>query len=196
MEILPHFFAARTIWSRVCIFAIMCWPLLLNAAPDSRPGDVAPTAQSETYGDWVIQCANMEISTEGGLPATKKRICQVSQSLAQGNSNQRVLTLVLESSAKNKQPLMGTVIAPFGVDLPSGLSLRIKGEVYSKAAYKTCLPQGCVATVAVDSKFEAALRANEKLTVTLIMSNGTSVDLDVSLKGLNESLDRLKSIGG
>lgn len=180
---------------RSSFLAAACGTLILGAVGQASAQDAAPSALSETYGDWIVQCANTAPPKQEGQEPASKRICQVSQSLAQGNSNQRVLMIVFEGAAKDKQPLAGTVIAPFGIDLPSGLSLRIKDDVYAKAAYKTCLPQGCVAPVVVDAKFEAALRANEKLTVAMTASDtGAPVNLDVSLKGLAQSLDRLKKL--
>ena len=175
--------------------AAACGAVVLGAVGQASAQDATPSALSETYGDWIVQCANAPTPKQEGQEAATKRICQVSQSLAQGNSNQRVLMIVFEGAAKDK-PLAGTVIAPFGIDLQSGLALRIKDDVYAKAAYKTCLPQGCVAPVAVDAKFEAALRANEKLTVAMTASDtGAPVSLEVSLKGLAQSLDRLKKLG-
>ncbi|PWK68258.1 invasion protein IalB [Aminobacter sp. AP02] len=169
--------------------------MIFGVAGQANAQDVTPSALSETYGDWIVQCVNAAAPKQQEQEPATKRICQVSQSLAQGNSNQRILMIVFEDTAKDKQPLAGTVIAPFGIDLQSGLALRIKDDVYAKAAYKTCLPQGCVAPVAVDAKFEAALRANEKLTVAMTASDtGAPVTLDVSLKGLAQSLDRLKKL--
>jgi invasion protein IalB len=175
--------------------AAACVALVLAAVGQSNGQDATPSSLSETYGDWVVQCANAPAPSPAGQQPAMKRLCRMSQSLAQNNSNQRVLMIVFDGTPKDKQRLSGTVIAPFGVDLSSGLSLRIKADVYVKAAYKTCLPQGCVAPIAADAKFESALRANDKLTVVMTASDtGEPVSLEVSLKGLAQGLDRLRTL--
>ncbi|MER8573288.1 invasion associated locus B family protein [Mesorhizobium sp. M1409] len=110
-------------------------------------------------------------------------------------TGQRVLLIVFNRNGKDKPPLSGTIIAPFGLDLQAGLSLLIKEDVYVKTSYKTCLPQGCVAPIAANGEFEEALRANEKLSVAMTASDtGQPVKLDVSLKGFAQGLDRLAAL--
>jgi invasion protein IalB len=156
--------------------------------------DAAPSALSETYGDWVIQCAMAQSQPQGDTAAAPKNNCQMSQELRQGKTGQRALLVVLNRQGKDKT-LSGTIIAPFGLDLQSGLSLLLKEDVYVKASYKTCVPQGCVAPIAANGEFEKALRANEKLSVAMTATDsGQPVTLDVSLKGFAQGLDRLTAL--
>ncbi|MER8373462.1 invasion associated locus B family protein [Mesorhizobium sp. M1406] len=187
----------RTARSRKKAFVLFarlaCAPVMMPS--HSFAQDAAPSALSETYGNWVIQCALVQNQEQGGTAAKPRSTCQLSQELRQDKTGQRVLLIVFNRNGKDKPPLSGTVIAPFGLDLQAGLSLLIKEDVYVKTSYKTCLPQGCVAPIAANGEFEEALRANEKLSVAMTASDtGQPVKLDVSLKGFAQGLDRLAAL--
>lgn len=172
--------------------ALALAPMAMSAAR-ARAQDAAPSALSETYGDWVVQCAAVQGQPQGEAGEAKNN-CQMSQELRQGKTGQRALLVVLNRQGKDKT-LSGTIIAPFGLNLQVGLSLLVKQDVYIKSAYKTCLPQGCIAPIVANGQFEAALRENEKLIVAMTASDtGQPVRLDVSLQGFAQGLDRLTTL--
>ena len=177
------------------LFAGLASALVAMPAGNAFAQDAAPSALSETYGDWVIQCATVQNHPQGGAAAKPKSTCQMSQELRQDKTGQRALLIVFNRSGTDKPPLSGTIVAPFGLELQAGLSLLLKEDVYVKTSYRTCLPQGCIAPIAANAEFEEALRANEKLTVAMTASDtGQPVKLDVSLKGFAQSLDRLTAL--
>jgi invasion protein IalB len=155
--------------------------------------DAAPSALSETYGDWVVSCATVQAADK--KDSERKSACQMSQELRQGQSGKRALLILFGIDATDKTLLSGTVVAPFGLDLKSGLTLRISDNVHLEAPFKTCFPQGCVAPVGADSKFQAAMRTGEKLTVVMkAADSGQAVNMDVSLKGFGQAHDRLTTL--
>jgi len=163
-----------------------------SVAPSSAE-DAGPSALSETYGDWVVKCATVQ--PEGKPDSKPKSICRMSQELTQGQSGKRALLIVFGFDATDNGILSGTIVAPFGLDLKSGLSLKIADAVFLEAPFKTCLPQGCVAPAAVNSKLQTAMRGGEKLTVSMTAADsGQPINMDVSLKGFGQAYDRLAAL--
>ena len=166
--------------------------LASSTAPSSAQ-DAAPSALSETYGDWIVRCATLQ--AEGQNESKPKSVCQMSQELQQGQSGKRALLIVFDINATGNGLLSGRIIAPFGLDLKSGLSLKIADAVYLEAPFKTCLPQGCVAPTIVNSELLAAMRDGQKLTVAMTAADSNRpVNMDVSLKGFGQAYDRLTAL--
>lgn len=164
-------------------------------ASQSFAEEAVPSALSETYGDWVVHCAVANRQDAANAVHESNNTCQMSQELRQTKTGQRALLIVFSRNGKDKSVLSGTIIAPFGIDLQAGLSLLIKNDVYVKASYSTCLPQGCLAPIAANDQFEKALQENEKLIVAMMASDtGQPVRLDVSLKGFGQSLERMTAL--
>lgn len=105
------------------------------------------------------------------------------------------MTIAFGPPSDGKGGLSGSIAAPFGLDLQSGITLRIEKETLLKASFKTCLPQGCLASLIADDKVERALRAGAELLIEMTAADtGQRVDVTVSLKGFSQSLDRLKKL--
>src|SRR5262245_23211903 len=171
-------------------FAALLASFASTVAPSSAE-DAGPSALSETYGDWVVKCATVQPG--GKTDAKPKSVCQMSQELLQGQSGKRALLIVF--GIDETGVLSGTIIAPFGLDLKSGLSLKMADTVYLEAPFKTCVPQGCVAPAAVNSKLQTAMRDGDKLTVAMTAADsGQTINMDVSLKGFGQAYDRLAAL--
>jgi invasion protein IalB len=173
-------------------FAALLASLASSTAPSSAE-DAGPSALSETYGDWVVKCASVQ--AEGKTDSKPRSVCQMSQELRQSQSGKRALLIVFGINAKDSGLLSGTIIAPFGLDLKSGLSLKMADTVYLEAPFKTCVPQGCVAAAVANSELQAAMRAGAKLTIAMTAADsGQPVNMDVSLKGFGQASDRLAAL--
>lgn len=173
--------------------AVVC--TLLSVTGQSFAQEPAPSALSETYQDWVVQCATAQVTEKDGKKQSGGRICQISQELLQASSRERVLTIAFDAAQGEGKGLSGTIIVPFGLDLQSGITLRLEKKALLKAAFKTCLPQGCLVPIAADGALEKELRAGAKLIVEVATADtGQRLELGVSLKGFSQSLDRLMKL--
>ncbi|WP_312359959.1 invasion associated locus B family protein [Ensifer sp.] len=169
--------------------------LSFGLADRSNAQDATPSALSETYQDWVVECTTARSADKAAQKQAGRKVCQISQSLLQANSHERVLTIAFAIPSGGKDGLSGTIVAPFGLDLQSGIRLRIEKDMLLTTTFKTCLPQGCLAAFAPDEKLERALRAGAKLVIEMTAADsGQRVDVAVSLKGFSQSLDRLKKL--
>ena len=145
----------------------------------------SPTSLSETYDAWTVQCANQQ-QGEKSL-----RICQMSQSLVQQKTKQRVLTFSLGITDKGAK---GTLVMPFGLLLSEGFRIQIADEEVLKGAFRTCLPAGCIAEVEIPDETIKKLEAADAASVLMTATSGQSVKTNVSLKGFTAAYQRLVTL--
>lgn len=141
------------------------------------------TSVRESHGDWVVSC---------GVNAAKKKVCAVSQQLAQqakGGAAQRVMTIELSPGAKGAE---GALLLPFGLLLAKGAALQIDdARPQAPAAIRTCLPAGCVAPLNIEAAQINNMRKAKQLKVNLVAADSEKpVVLAASLKGFGDALDR------
>lgn len=160
----------------------------LTGAINTLAQTTPPTAFMETYDAWTVSCVNAE-QAEGKAA----RICQMSQQHALPATNKRVLTIGLNAPAADGS-MQGSIVAPFGILLASGVSLAIDEGKTKVFGFRTCLPTGCVAPIIFDTSEIEALKAGNKLTAVMeAHDTAQPFQLEVSLAGFTAALSRLAS---
>lgn len=148
-----------------------------------------PTALSETYQDWVVNCQMVQ-STE----QTSSRLCEMSQELRQQSNNQRVL-LVAVSKAPNEATPRARFIVPFGLDLSRGVGLALSEELVSTVPFRTCFPAGCLANMELAQGVTDTLRAqNTAQIVVHPIQSEEPLLINISLAGFSAAHDRLQEL--
>lgn len=145
----------------------------------------APTSLSETYDAWTVQCANQQQGEK------TQRICQMSQQLLQQKTRQRVLTFAISMADKNAKV---TLVLPFGLLLSEGVRVQIADEEVLRGAYRTCLPDGCVAEIELPAETIEKFESAETASVLMTANSGQPVKTDVSLKGFTSAFQRLSAL--
>ena len=79
------------------------------------------------------------------------------------------LTVIVVKTTDHKSSLM-RVVAPVGVLLPSGLGLKIDQTDVGRAGFVRCLPNGCVAEVAMDDNLVKQLRSGGTATFIIFQT--------------------------
>lgn len=134
---------------------------------------------------------------------TKKESCRIEQQLylnknvdGKKQTVGRVLSLAVlylaVPQATQRQPYM-SILMPLGVDLRVGSKIKVdKGQEIS-LRFLQCTKAGCAASVALDEKLLAAMKAGNVLRVAFRPwgSKETAV-LNASLKGFTKALGSLK----
>ena len=169
---------------RVHIQAVVLGVLL---AAGSVAAEIGPDQVQETYRDWIVRCETPK-SPEGELLAGP--ICEMAQELSKSEGNQRVLTVALQASPDGSSTL--TLITPFGLRLSDGIAIDVASQRLIEAGFRTCLPQGCIATVALDGAMIEQLSAGTKANVLMTAdAGGQPIALEVSLNGFAAAWARL-----
>lgn len=156
-------------------------PLVLGAtlcvsAQTALPGGAQ--AINETFQDWQVTCMQ---------PQGVKR-CAVNQQQLDEKTRQRVLAFELQPRGDKAE---GVLVLPFGLVLDRGVTLKAgDAELGPALRFRTCLPQGCVVSLSLDSKAMAVLRKATVLTIGVIGDADQPANLSVSLKGFSSAFDR------
>lgn len=151
-----------------------------SGAASSLPGGAS--SLNETYKDWRVACVQQ---------GTAKR-CVLSQVQAQQNG-QRVLAI--ELNTPGGKLISGTLVLPFGLALDSGVTFQIdeKPEM-QPVRFRTCMPGGCLVSIAFDAPTLAALRAGTALKINAVADGGAAAPFSISLQGFATALDRVAAL--
>ncbi len=140
---------------------------------------------SEVFGNWTVSCTRAE--------NTSKKSCQMSQELLQADNNQRVLVVALQA-VPNSLDLEATIIAPFGLFLPKGLTINVEGEKTITSSFQTCMPIGCISKINVNNSLSLAFSAGDKITFGMNAYSGDSFEINLPLEGFFEASERLMTL--
>ena len=150
-----------------------------------------PSSLTETYGAWTVQCQNAETETEG----SPRRACQVSQELRQSATGTRIVLVAFTAPQDGEGPAQVTIVTPFGLLLPEGLSLKIGEADFLEIPFKTCLQGvGCLAeSVLSEAQFDA-LAAGRALNLGMVAANSQKLRTIMVLEGLGPAFERLQAL--
>ena len=177
---------ARFSWCLLLATMAACLAAETAQAQDvSLPGGA--TSLREVHGDWVVNCV---IATE---QERARKICTLSQEQQDSRSRQRVLAVEIGPTAEGGGT--GTLVLPFGLNLAAGAILQIDdGAQGQPLPFRTCLPAGCLVSLAVDADMLEALRLGGALKVHAEADGGQKTVFTVSLKGFGGAFDRTASL--
>jgi invasion protein IalB len=170
----------RTIRAAALTIAIAATAPLAAQTAAELPGGA--NSLQETYENWTVSC-----SLQGGA----KR-CALSQQELDQQSRQRVLAIELAPLADKAD---GTLVLPFGLLIDRGVTLRVDDSApLPILRFRTCVPAGCLVTLAFDAKFVAELRKGAALKINAIADGGKDAAFSISLKGFPAAFDRTAAL--
>ena len=94
------------------------------------------------------------------------------------------------NTADRKARLM-RVIAPLGVLLPPGVSLRIDNTEAGRLSFLQCLPNGCIAQLAMDESLVNKLKNGKTATLGVFQTPEEGVGVQAPLTGFKEAYEQL-----
>ena len=112
------------------------------------------------------------------------------QSIVDDDRPNITLVVIALKTADRKSRLM-RVIAPLGVLLPTGLSIRVDKEDLGRMNFVRCLPNGCVAEVFLDDKLLGKLEDSAQATFILFETPEEGVGVPASLAGFKDGFEAL-----
>lgn len=167
----------------------------------------SPSSLQEVYQDWIVTCRKNDKEAE-----TPESLCQMAQELRDKKSGQLIFSLVLPG-----KPLPSganaVVVAPFGLDLSKGVTLSLLEQVPSddadnetgftarmvdpttQAAFRTCVPSGCLSHITLDKDMKDAFRARSRALVSMVSIDPIrSINVPLSLRGFTAAERRLSAL--
>jgi invasion protein IalB len=135
-----------------------------------------------TSGDWQVRCEK-----PADAPAER---CALMQSVV-ASKPQGVGLSVIVLNPPTPNPRMLRVLVPLGVLLPGGLGLRIDDTDIGVTGFARCLPNGCVAEVALSDDVLGKLRKGNKAVFVVFQTPDLAIGIPVSLTGFSKGFDSL-----
>lgn len=148
--------------------------------PNSRLG--------QKFGDWQELCQKASETEE---------ICGAVQEVKSGEGK-----LALWAAIGYFQPDTGPVMIlripydltdpPTGLRVGQGAELQVDGSGGVKVPIEICAPGGCQIGLLMEDAFVKALKAGNKMNLTIPLATGQTATINLSLKGFTAAFDSLK----
>jgi invasion protein IalB len=131
------------------------------------------TAKIEVFKDWRLACPGDD---------DKKGSCALASDISDPSSGTHLAQITVGVQAEKPDTQMMVVTVPLTVLIQPGLGIQI-GSDTKTLAFATCVPSGCVATMALDDKTLDELRDAQTMNLVVTAENGRSISLPVSIQG-------------
>jgi invasion protein IalB len=139
-------------------------------------------AVRDKHGDWVTRCETP--------PGAAHEQCAIVLSVVDQDRPNLILVVIVLNTADRKARLM-RVVAPLGVLIPPGVSLRIDNAEAGRLSFLQCLPNGCVAQLAMDEALIAKLKNGKTATLGVFQTPEEGVGVQAPLAGFKEAYEQL-----
>jgi len=149
------------------------------AAPDVGHAQGVVRAR---HGDWETRCETP--------PGAAYEQCAAVLSVVDQDRPNLTLVVIVLNTADRKARLM-RVIAPLGVLLPAGVSLRIDDSDAGRLNFLQCLANGCIAQLALDEKLLDKLKTGKTATLGIFQTPEQGVGVPATLAGFKETYEQL-----
>ena len=136
----------------------------------------------DKHGDWVTRCETP--------PGAAHEQCAVVLSVVDQERPNLVLVVIVLNTADRKARLM-RVVAPLGVLIPPGVTLRIDNAEAGRLSFLQCLPNGCVGQLAMDEGLLNKLKNGKTATLGIFQTPEEGVGVQVPLAGFKEAYEQL-----
>ncbi|MGH6797343.1 MAG: invasion associated locus B family protein [Roseiarcus sp.] len=156
--------------------------LLFVTPSASAAGPESQGVVREKHGDWVTRCETP--------PGAAHEQCAIVLSVVDQQRPNLILVVIVLNTADRKARLM-RVIAPLGVLLPPGVSLRIDNADAGRLSFLQCLPNGCVAQLAIDESLIDKLKNGKTATLGVFQTPEEGVGVQAPLAGFKEAYEQL-----
>jgi invasion protein IalB len=134
----------------------------------------------QQFGAWQQRCDR---------PSGPGRQCGLVQVSNQAQNPALPLQMVMVRT--DKDGVLMRIVAPLGIWLPSGASLRIDGNDIGRTGFVRCLPSGCIAEVALEKALRDTLAGGSDAVITIHQSEDSAVDFSFKLDQLDKGLAAL-----
>jgi invasion protein IalB len=154
-----------------------------EAAP--APEAAAPSPPPSPALPWIKVC--------GTDPSTKKESCVMTQEI-RAESGQPIASVTLQQTPDPKKFVLGLAL-PLGIVIPPGIVVNVDTEKKATAQFVICIPgqqknpAACIAQAPVTDEFVASLRKGKTMQLVLVMGQGKTVPVDVTLSGFAKAYD-------
>jgi invasion protein IalB len=176
-------------------------PAVAPAPAPAAPAEAAAASPSP----WSVVCPKEgEAAETDAADEEGKGVCVMTQRLSAKPDGPRVLQVFVRRLSAAEQKVVQRegaadpidrmrIDLPFGLDLTAGVELRVDGEEWTKAPFRTCLSGGCVTFVLLDEEAVSRLKRGGRMGVLVKALNGRPLAWPVSLAGFTAAYAELEA---
>jgi invasion protein IalB len=169
---------SKTGWAFLSLVVGLLLPTSVVSAAESAPQGVV----RDKHGDWTTRCETP--------PGSAHEQCAIVLSVVDQERPSLILVVIVLNTADRKARLM-RIVAPLGVLLPPGISLRIDNADAGRLSFLQCLPNGCVAQLAMDEGLIDKLKNGKTATLGVFQTPEEGVGVQAPLVGFKEAYEQL-----
>jgi invasion protein IalB len=179
--------AAWPFWAAAMLLVLGSQASAQTVATPVTPQVTLPggaSSLSETHDDWTVVCTIKD----------NKKECEFSQAIGNKQTGQRILSIELQPDVGDKAH--GVILAPFGLRLSDGLTLKVDDKTLgAPLAFTTCVEAGCIAPINFDVQQLATIADGSQMTVNAVNAgSGEPITLNISLKGFSAARKRASQL--
>jgi invasion protein IalB len=137
-----------------------------------------------TFGAWEMLC-----QPPVGETATER--CALTQTVKEEDKGASNLGVMIEKRPELNAPVL-RVVAPIGVYLINGVSLKIDQTDIGRAAFFRCSPAGCIADIPIDDKLLEQLKGGKIATLVIYLDPAEGLRHLVRLEGFKDGYAKLR----
>jgi invasion protein IalB len=163
---------------------------LPTAAPKAPAKDAAREAAKaggERIGDWTLFCPEVK-------DKTKPLACSLEQLLIDAETKRVAFHLAIGYGPRGN--LILVVRAPLGIALVMGIEVTFGAQPVQRAAFTTCLSNGCQAVLILSKPLQEEILKAERALIAVYAPDGNPFQAAASLKGLGPAIDTLNKRRG
>lgn len=172
-------------WTTGCSVITGAVAAALVAFPIHAHSQTTQTAKNDAQQNWAYAC-----ETAGQPPAKQCRIVQ-NLTVAKGDKQQRLLTVIVREQAKAKNHAL-LLALPHGLFLPAGVEIRVDDSKPAKLVVQTSDAQGAYAGVEISDELLVALKKGDQMAVSFMSAARKRLSVPVTLKGFTAAYSKLK----
>jgi invasion protein IalB len=151
-----------------------------QAKPKPRPPAPAPVpARPQGVDSWFVQC-----------PPKATTGCEMVRRVLRPDG-QQLLSLIIGPDQRQPGRLIGTVVMPLGMAVRESVPMLIDNRFIALLPVDTCLPVGCVMSLAMSQPMVNVLRSGGTFELLALATNGQTVPLQLPLGGFGEAIARV-----
>ena len=164
----------KTDVSRLSILAAAAFGLVAGASVPA----VAQQQQQQLPQGWFKACSKQE----------DVDICNVQNIMVADTGQLLTAVSMIEVKGKVNRKIF-QVTVPSGRMVPPGIGMQIDGGQTQKVDYMICLPDRCIAEVALSDQLVAAFKRGQQVTLTSVNFQNQPNPIQVSLSGFTGAFD-------
>ena len=164
-----------TRWAGAALIGLCALGVGLGATP-------ASATVKDKHGEWETRCE--------APPGASSEQCAVVQSVVDEDRPNITLVIIALKTADRKSRLL-RVVAPLGVLIPTGLGLKLDQDDFGRMSFVRCLPNGCVAEVAIDDKLLDKMESAQTATFVIFQTPEEGIGVPAPLAGFKEGFEQL-----